>query len=87
METRGVDSVPSPVATLQSSSPTATHEAFVDAVAESFATVFGVNRTTPEKVAEEDVLDSRNDPSEYLRRGMAELNVSLYFHLMVFAKC
>lgn len=87
METRGIDSVPSPVTTLQSSSSTATHDAFVQAVARSFAKVFGVDRTTPEKVAEEDVLKSRTKQAEYIRSGMDELIVSHSSYLMALARC
>ena len=76
METRGIDSVPSPVTTLRSSSSTATHEDFVTAVTRSFVGVFGVKRATAEKVAQEDVLEGDTKQASYIRTGMDELNVS-----------
>jgi hypothetical protein len=79
METRGVDSVRSPVTTLQATDPSASHEAFVAAVTASFLQAFDVDADSAEaeKVSENQIFSAESDQSKRIRSGMEELKVRL----------
>ncbi|KIJ69859.1 hypothetical protein HYDPIDRAFT_104496 [Hydnomerulius pinastri MD-312] len=68
MQTKGVASVRSPVRNLVQSNPSATHEAFVDAVVKSFREEYGVDE---EPCYVEETNEYVED--EYFKTGMAEL--------------
>jgi hypothetical protein len=78
METRGIDSVRSPVTTLRATDPAASHDAFVRAVTVSFARAFNVDAGSAqaEKVSEHEILSAESDKSRRIRSGMEELKAS-----------
>ncbi|KAI0732854.1 hypothetical protein C8Q72DRAFT_815227 [Fomitopsis betulina] len=68
IETKGVESVRSPVRNLQHFNPEVTHERFVDAIVTAFRKEYGINEeahTVEENDAIKDI--------DYIRKGIAEL--------------
>ena len=60
METRGIDSVRSPVTTLQATDPLASHDVFIKAVTAPFARAFAVDAGSAEaeKVSEHEIMSA-----------------------------
>ncbi len=74
METRGVDSVRSPVTTLRAADPAARHEAFVDAVTRSFGRAFGVDLHAQAQ-NEDAILGGDASRRAYVEKGVQEMKV------------
>lgn len=75
---KGVDSVRSPVSTLASVDPRATHATFVQSVADGFLALFGDAQKLPAEVHRLSEHEAFSDPqrAKILRQGMEELQVS-----------
>lgn len=75
---KGVDSVRSPVSTLASVDPRATHATFVQSVADGFLALFGDTQKLPAEVHRLSEHEAFSDPqrAKILRQGMEELQVS-----------